>query len=118
MLQDLVRSYNHTYHSTIGMAPASVHVKNERLVRLKLYHKHPGKLKWPLDIGQRVRISKRKQAFEKGYLSGWSKEIFIISKKFPTTPVTYAIMDVADEETKGRFYEPRASVGHQGGQRV
>ena len=43
-----------------------------------------------LDIGQRVRISKRMQAFEKGYLPGWSEEIFIISKKFPTIPVTYA----------------------------
>ena len=52
-----------------------------------------------------MRISKRKQAFEKGYLPGWLEEIFIIGKKFPTTPVTYAITDVADEEIKGRFYE-------------
>ena len=50
-------------------------------------------------------MSKRKQAFEKGYLPGWSEEIFIISKKFTTTLVTYAIKDVADEEIKGRFYE-------------
>ena len=34
---------------------------------------------------------------------------FIISKKFPTT-VTYAIMDVADEEIKGRFYEPELQL--------
>ena len=53
-----------------------------------------------------MRISKPKQAFEKGYLPGWSEEIFIMSKKFTTTPVTYAIKDVADEEIKGRFYEP------------
>ena len=39
-------------------------------------------------------------------MPGWSEEIFIISKKFPTTPVTYGINDVADEEIKGRFYEP------------
>ena len=36
--------------------------------------------------------------------------IFIISKKFPTTPVTYAIKDVADEEMKGRFYEPEIQL--------
>ena len=53
-----------------------------------------------------MRISKRKQALEKGYLPLLSEEIFIISKKFPTIPVTYAIKDVADEEIKGRFYEP------------
>ena len=56
-----------------------------------------------------MRINKRKQAFEKGYLPGWSEEIFIIIKKFPTTSVTYGIKDVTDEEIKGRFYEP----GHQ-----
>ena len=31
---------------------------------------------------------------------------FMIGKKFPTTPVTYAIKDVVDEEMNGRFYEP------------
>ena len=57
-----------------------------------------------------MRISKRKQAFEKGYLPGWSEEIFIISKTFPTTTVTYAIKDVADEEIQGRFYEPELQL--------
>ena len=76
VLQDLVHSYNHTYHSSIGMAPTSVNVKNERLIRQQLFHKHPEKPKWPFDIGQQVRISKRKQAFEKGYLPGWSKVNF------------------------------------------
>ena len=41
VLQDLVHSYKHTYHSNIGMTPASVNVKNEGLVRQKLLHKHP-----------------------------------------------------------------------------
>ena len=57
-----------------------------------------------------MRISKRKHAFEKGYSPGWSEEMFIIRNKFPTTPVTYAIKDVADEEIKGRFYEPRLQL--------
>ena len=43
VLQDLAHSYNHTYHSGIGMSPTSVNVKNERLVRQKLFHKHPEK---------------------------------------------------------------------------
>ena len=87
------------------MSSGSINVKNESQVRRKLFRKHPEKPKWRFDIGQRLRISKRKQAFEKGYLPGWSEEIFIISKKFSTTPVTYAIKDVADEDIKGRFYE-------------
>ena len=76
MLEDLVHSYNHTYHSSIEMSPATVIVKNESLVRQKLFRIHPEKPKWRFDIGQRVRISKRKQAFEKGYLPGWSRRNF------------------------------------------
>ena len=110
VLENLVHSYNHTYHSSIRMSPATVNVKNESLVRQKLFRIHPEKPKWSFDIGQRVRISKRKQAFEKGYLPGWSEEIFIISKKFTTTPVIYAIKYVADEEIKGRFYEPELQL--------
>ena len=57
-----------------------------------------------------MRVSKRKQAFEKGYLPGWSEEIFIISKNFLTTAVTYAIKNVADEKIKGRFYKPELQL--------
>ena len=92
------------------MLPASVNVKNEDLVRQKLFHKHPEKPTWRFDIGQRVRISKRKQAFEKGYFPGCSEEIFVIIKKFTTTPVTYAIKDMSEEEIKGRFYEPELQL--------
>ena len=57
-----------------------------------------------------MTISKRKQEFEKGYLPGWSEDIFIISKKFPTTPVTYTIKDVANEEIIVWFYEPKLQL--------
>ena len=43
-------------------------------------------------------------------MPGWSEEIFIISKKFTTNPVTYAIKDVTDEEIKGRFNEPELQL--------
>ena len=107
VLEDLVHTYNNPYPGSIGMSSATANVKNESLVRQKLFRKHPEKPKWWFNIGQLVRISKRKQVFEKGYLPGWSEEIFIINKKFTTTPVTYAIKDVADEEIKGRFYKPK-----------
>ena len=41
VLENLVHSYNHTYHSSIGMSPATVNVKNESLVRQKLFRIHP-----------------------------------------------------------------------------
>ena len=57
-----------------------------------------------------MRISKRRQAFEKGYVAGWWEEIFIVTDRFPTTPVTYTIKDSADEKIKGMFYEPELQL--------
>ena len=105
MLQHLVHSYNHTYYSSIGMASGSVNVKNECLVRQKLFYQHPEKPKWRFDIGQQVRISQQKHAFKKSYLPGWLEEIIIISTKFFTILVTYTIKDLADTEIKGQFYK-------------
>ena len=92
------------------MEPAMVSLKNEQHVRRKLFHLQPEKSKWKFKIGQQVRISKRRIVFEKGYVAGWSEEIFIVTDRFPTTPVTYAIKDLADEQIKGRFYEPELQL--------
>ena len=78
VLQDLVYSYNHTYHRSIGMEPAMVSPKNEQRVRRKLFHLQPEKIKWKFKLGQQVRISKIRQVFEKGYAAGWS-ERFLMS---------------------------------------
>ena len=43
-------------------------------------------------------------------MPGWSKDIFIISKKCPTTPVTYAIKGAADEEITSWFFEPELQL--------
>ena len=40
-------------------------------------------------------------------MPGWWGKIFIICKKIPTTPVTYAIND---EEMKGCIYEPELQL--------
>ena len=44
------------------------------------------------------------------YVAGWSEEILIVTDRFPTTPVTYAIKDLTDEQIKGRFYEPELQL--------
>jgi len=46
VLQDLVESYNHTYHSSIGMAPADVTLDNEDVVRARLYPVQTKSLDW------------------------------------------------------------------------
>ena len=56
-------------------------------------------------VGDRVRKSKFKNIFAKGYTPNWSKEIFIVDKINDTVPYTYNIKDLNDEEIIGSFYD-------------
>ena len=106
VLHDLLHSYNNTYHRSIRMAPSNVTYENEALVRARLYPPKPSTYKWKYDVGDRVRISIKREPFRKGYLGDWSEEIFEIKSRLPTAPVTYELRDLAGETIKGRFYEP------------
>ena len=54
-------------------------------------------------MGDRVRISKTKRTFEKGYLPNWTTELFTISRKVPGRNA-YRIVDDHGEELEGTFY--------------
>ena len=43
-------------------------------------------------VGDRVRISKYKKVFAKGYTPNWSKEIFAVKKVKNVVPWTYLII--------------------------
>ena len=109
ILPDLVEDYNNTRHSSIKMTPVEASKKkNELTVWRNLY---PGRLKNidinpKFSIGDKVRISKKKNTFEKGYTTRWTEEIFTITKINHTSPVTYKIADLNGEEIDGSFYEP------------
>ena len=50
------------------------------------------------NVGDRVKISKFKNIFPKGYTPNWSKKIFIINKINDTVPYTYNIKDLNGEK--------------------
>ena len=108
VLQELVDSYNGTYHRSIGMSPDEVSADNESLVRSRLYppKSTAKKPRWRYRTGDVVRISRRKLPFAKGYTDNWTRELFKISSRLPTVPPTYALEDVSGESIKGKFYEP------------
>ena len=56
-------------------------------------------------VGQKVRISRIKGLFEKGYLPNWSEAIYIINKVKNTCPVTYILEDTKGDIIEGSFYE-------------
>ena len=109
VLPDLVEDYNNTKHSSIKMTPVEASMKkNELAVWRNLYPDRlkPVKVTPKFSVGDKVRISKKKKTFEKGYTTRWAEEIFTIVKVKRTSPVTYKIADLNGEEIKGSFYEP------------
>ena len=51
----------------------------------------------------KVRISKYKRHFEKGYTPNWTEEIFTIDKINMTNPVTYQFRDLNNENILSSF---------------
>ena len=58
-----------------------------------------------MKIGDIVRILKLKNILEKGYISNWCEEGFVIKKVKNTVPWTYVISDLNGEEIVEKFYK-------------
>ena len=100
VLEDIVNEYNNTKHSTIKMKPKDVKDDNNRIY----IHEHNNKSA-RYNVGDRVRISKFKNIFAKGYTPNRSREIFIINKISDTISYTYNLKDLNDEEIIGSLYD-------------
>ena len=100
VLDDAVNKYNNTKHSTIKMKPIDVGDNNKR-VYIDEHNEEDSRF----NVGDRVRISRYKNIFAKGYTPNWSKEIFIVDKINDTVPYTYNLKDLNDEEIIGSFYD-------------
>ena len=100
VLDDIVDKYNNTVHRTIKMKP--IDVKNNTYVDSKkeINDKDP-----KFKVGDRVRISKYKNNFAKGYTPNWFEEVFVVNKIKNTVPWTYVINDLNGEEIIETFYE-------------
>ena len=57
------------------------------------------------NLGDRVRISKFKNIFAKGYTPNWSRERFIVDAINDTVPYTYNLKDLNDKKIIGSFYD-------------
>ena len=88
-------------HSTIKMKPIDVRGNNNKRVYTDEHNKKRSRFK----VGDRVRVSKFKNIFAKGYTPNWSKEIFTADKIDDTVPYTYNLKDLNDEEIIGSFYD-------------
>jgi len=110
ILDALLESYNKSYHRSIKCSPINVFKKDENKIfqLLYKYKKEDGNkscIRLKYKIGDKVRISKYKGTFEKGYTPNFTIELFTIKKILPTEPPTYFLKDLQDEDIRGGFYE-------------
>ena len=103
VLDDLLHSYNNTFHRTIKTTPSEVNAQNEEEIRARLY-RPKSKLVWKFRVGDQVRIARGKREFKKGYLPSWTDEIFTIASRRPSDPPVYKIKDYNGEILGGNFY--------------
>ena len=99
-LDDIVKKYNNTYHTSIKIKPVDVKDNTYSDFKKEVNDKNP-----KFKVSNHVRISKYKSSFAKGYMPNWSEEIFIIKKTKNTVPWTYVLNDLNSEEIIGTFYE-------------
>lgn len=107
VLDKLVKSYNNKVHRSLKIEPSKVTRKNERKIWETLYgdyYKTKNK-RHRFEIGDNVRITKWRHAFQRGYLPGWSKEIFTVVEVVSTIPPVYRLCDKDNEMIEGIFYE-------------
>jgi len=118
LIQDIVDSYNDTYHTNIKTKPKYVNTKTIGQVLWNLHGEHWVKDKKPkpakFKIGDYVRISTKKHPFHKGYKHKWQEELFKISKiRYGVENNTYEITNYYGKENiKGIFYPHELTKEH------
>lgn len=115
LLDDLVGSYNASYHSTIKMAPVEVTTgQMEELAWRNQYEsgKPPhvdGDFK--MKVGDLVRLSYVAKAFRREFHQGWTQEVFRITARRKRGGLNvYTISDVMGEAVEGSMYEPEVEA--------
>jgi len=105
ILPDMLYNNNHSFHRTIKTFPANVTFRNESKILNNTYRITKQDDPFKFNIGDKVRISKIKRHFEKGYWPNWTEEYFIIHDRLARNPPVYKIKDQMGEILRGLFYE-------------
>ena len=99
VLDNIANEYNNTVHRTMKIKP--IDVTSDSYAE---YNEDSNVRKPKFKVGDRVRISKYKNTFAKGYTQNWSGEVFVISKIKDTVPWTYVISNLNGEKIAGNLF--------------
>ena len=98
-LNKLVDQHNNVYQNSIKKNPINADYS-------ALIEKSETSFKVPkFKVNDRVRSTKHKNIFSKGYTENWSREIFISDSVSKTNPWIYEINDINVERIIGSFFE-------------
>ena len=103
--ETLVDNYNEIPHSSHGFAPQDVTEENAKDVYKKLYPLSRVRVGCKLKVGDKVRILREKEEFEKGYTPKWSEEIYSIIKVLQRNTICwYHLADHSGTRKPGIWY--------------
>jgi hypothetical protein len=103
VLSEMVASYDHTVHRTIGIAPAEVTWANQTTVSKRLYGRKGPTKSCKFSPGDRVQLGKVNRTFKKGYLPNWTAQLFTVEKCIETKHPAYLVKDDHGEILEGTF---------------
>jgi len=115
LLDDLISSYNNTYHRSIKTKPALVKTETEAKVWDTLYgdlyeSKKKKEYGFRFNVGDVVRYREWKDMrFDNGYTQNWSEEVFTVCERLPRIPPVYRLKEDNGDEMDAFFYEQELS---------
>ena len=89
VLEQFIQNYNNTYHRSIKMSPNAVNENNRKIVFDNLYPNINDNTPPRLHKGDKVRLLKTKNIFEKGYTRSWTTNLYEITNTFSDGGVDY-----------------------------
>ena len=98
VVEDIVNKYYNTVHTVIKIKPTEVTSDCYAEYNEDSNEKDP-----KFKVGDRVRISKYKNIFAKGYTQNYSEEVSVVSKIKKTVPWTDVISDLNSEKKCWKF---------------
>ena len=110
VLHSMVDKYNSTYHRHLQMhgTPQTI----SPCTTNALYGNVRKSTSPKFQVGDKVRITRKKGTFEKGFTPNWTEELFTISSVKATNP-TYTITDQLGEPVRGSFYAQELQLSVQ-----
>ena len=116
MLDTLLKQYNNRIHSTIKMTPVKASQKENEVKGLENTinsSRSISKYKTKFKVDDKVRISRTKTTFERGYLPNWLEELYVVDKVQQTIPATHKLKDTLRELLEGGFYRQELQKSNQ-----